>query len=165
MNIKIYEPKYCQQVYHLFYQTVHTINQKDYNKSQLDSWAPLTTDLKKWCQSLLDNYTIVIESNETTEKTNNKKIIGFGDITMEGYLNRLYVHKDYNGKGIGTLIANELETHAISLGLLEITTHASITAKPFFEKRGYQLITEQTVERNGQQLINYCMKKQIRNTP
>jgi hypothetical protein len=27
----------------------------------------------------------------------NNKIAGFGDITMDGYLDRLYVHKDYRG--------------------------------------------------------------------
>lgn len=154
MGIKTYEPSYCQQVYQLFYETVHKINQKDYNKNQLDSWAPLTTDLNKWCKSLLANYSLIF-----TDEANN--LIGFGDITKEGYLNRLYIHKDHNRKGIGTLLANELETYAKTLGISEITTHASITAKSFFKKRGYHQINEQTVERNGQQLINYIMKKRI----
>ena len=51
-----------------------------------------------------------------------------------GYLDRLYVHKDYQGKGIATLILNELEKHAILQGLSLIKTHASITAKPFLKK-------------------------------
>lgn len=152
MSLQPYETKYCQQLYNLFYETVHTINLKDYNKNQLDSWAPLTIDLNTWCQSLLDNYSLIY-----LDEANN--IIAFGDITKDGYLNRLYVHKDHNGKGIGSLLADQLEAYAKTLGLSEITTHSSITAKPFFEKRGYHLIKEQTVQRNGQQLTNYIMKK------
>lgn len=41
-----------------------------------------------------------------------------------------------------------------------ITTHASITAKPFFEKRGYQVAKEQQVERQGIFLTNYVMIKE-----
>lgn len=41
-----------------------------------------------------------------------------------------------------------------------ITTHASITANPFFEKRGYQVAKEQQVERQGIFLTNYVMIKE-----
>lgn len=41
-----------------------------------------------------------------------------------------------------------------------ITTHASITAKPFFEKRGYQVAKEQQVDRQGIFLTNYVMIKE-----
>ena len=38
-------------------------------------------------------------------------------------------------------------------------THASITAKPFFEKRGYKVVKEQKIERQGIFLTNFLMKK------
>ena len=38
-------------------------------------------------------------------------------------------------------------------------THASITARPFFEKRGYQVLRAQQVERRGILLTNYIMEK------
>ncbi len=38
-------------------------------------------------------------------------------------------------------------------------THASITAKPFFIKRGYKVIKQQLVEREGILLENYVMEK------
>ena len=40
-----------------------------------------------------------------------------------------------------------------------ISTRASITAKPFFEKRGYRVIREQQVERQGVALTNFVMEK------
>ena len=40
-----------------------------------------------------------------------------------------------------------------------ITTHASITARPFFEARGYRVIREQRVERRGVRMTNFVMEK------
>ena len=39
------------------------------------------------------------------------------------------------------------------------STHASVTAKTFFLRRGYQVIREQTVLRQGIPLLNYLMEK------
>ena len=82
-------------------------------------------------------------------------IIGFGDIDKTGYLDRLYVHADYQKKGAAAAICSRLE-QAVSG---KITTHASITARPFFEKRGYRVVREQQVERKGVFLTNFVMEK------
>ena len=41
------------------------------------------------------------------------------------------------------------------------TTHASITARPFFEARGYRVVRPQQVERRGQVLTNFVMEKEL----
>ena len=38
-------------------------------------------------------------------------------------------------------------------------THASRTAKPFFEKRGWRVVKEQQVERHGVLLTNFVMER------
>lgn len=83
-------------------------------------------------------------------------MIGFGDIDNTGYLDHLFVHTNYQRKGVATAICNKLEQAAQG----KIVTHASITAKPFFEKRGYKIIKEQQVERKGIFLINFVMEKE-----
>lgn len=85
-------------------------------------------------------------------------IIGFGDIDETGYLDKLYVHKDYQRQGVATAICNCMEEDIITNC---ITVHASITAQPFFEKRGFQKIKLQEVERQGILLKNYIMKKYL----
>jgi putative acetyltransferase len=86
-------------------------------------------------------------------------IVGFGDMDSNGYLDRLYVHKNYQGKGIASAIVNELEQQAARQGVSFFTTHASLTAKSFFEKRGYRAIRTNQVDRNGIQLTNFIMEK------
>ncbi|MEG2182627.1 MAG: GNAT family N-acetyltransferase, partial [Oscillospiraceae bacterium] len=88
-------------------------------------------------------------------------IVGFGDMDNNGYFDRLYVHKDYQGKGIAAAIATELERLAEMQGILAFSTHASVTAKPFFEKRGYCVVRENKVIRNGVELTNFIMEKSI----
>ncbi|HBK3147084.1 GNAT family N-acetyltransferase [Streptococcus suis] len=147
MQLREYITSDCEQLSKLFFQTVHSVNAKDYTKEQLDVWATGTVDLKEWDKSFTEHYTVVAIDNNI--------IVGFGDIDKTGYLDRLYVHADYQGKGVATAICNRLEQAVQG----KITTHASITAKPFFEKRGYKVVKEQQVERQGIYLINFCMEK------
>lgn len=148
MEIRRYLPSDLTQISQLFYDTVHTVNAVDYSKEQLDVWATGQLDLDDWNKSFLAHYTLVAVVNDG--------IVGFGDITTEGYIDRLYVHKDYQGRGVATALCNALE-NAIESD--QFTTHASITAKPFFERRGYQVIRAQQVSRNGVELTNYVMGK------
>jgi putative acetyltransferase len=89
--------------------------------------------------------------------TENGEVVGFGDMDETGYLDRLYVHKDYQGQGVASAICDELERFAAGK---TITTHASITAKPFFQHRGYHVVRKQEVIRHGVALTNFVMEKQ-----
>lgn len=147
MIIRKYQASDCKELADLFYNTVHIVNAKDYTKEQLNVRATKQVDLEKWNKSLQEHFSVVALDNET--------IIGFGDIDKTGYLDRLFVHANYQKKGIATALCNQLEQAVQG----DITTHASITAKPFFEKRGYKLVKEQQVERQGIFLTNYVMIK------
>lgn len=149
MIIRQYEPSDCQAIAELFYNTVHAVNAADYTREQLYAWASGHVDPEQWNQSFLEHYTLVAMDGET--------LAGFGDIDESGYLDRLYVHMDYQNRGIGTAICDGLER---AVSGTAITVHASITAKPFFEKRGYRTVKKQQVERCGILLTNYAMEKQ-----
>lgn len=148
MIIRNYKPEDCKYLAGLFYDTVHSVNAKDYTKEQLNAWATGNVDLDKWNESLLEHTSVVAVENDT--------IVGFGDMDQTGYLDRLYVHRDYQNRGIATAICDRLETAVLAE---KYVTHASITAKPFFEKRGYRIIKEQQVERQEIRLTNYIMVK------
>ena len=59
MEIRAYHPTDCEQIAQLFYETVHTINAKDYTQEQLDAWATGTVDMVLWNQSFLIHDTLV----------------------------------------------------------------------------------------------------------
>lgn len=148
MIIRKYQQSDCKELADLFYNTVHIVNARDYTKEQLDVWATGQVDLKEWNRSFQEHFSLVVFDDGV--------IVGFGDIDNTGYLDRLYVHSEHQRKGIATIICNQLEQMVQG----KIITHASITAKPFFEKRGYKVIKEQQVERQGIILTNFVMEKQ-----
>ena len=48
MIIRPYQTADCEALARLFYDTVHTVNAKDYTKAQLDVWATGNVDLEAW---------------------------------------------------------------------------------------------------------------------
>ena len=108
MLIRKYKPEDCRTLSRLFYHTVHTVNAKDYSQEQLKAWATGEVDLEKWNQSFLGHHTFV--AVETT--ADQERILGFGDIDDSGYLDRLYVHKDYRGRGIGRSLMENVLAYA-----------------------------------------------------
>lgn len=148
MELRLYREEDAAVLAQLFYDTVHTINALDYTPQQLDAWAPVQRDLTAWHHSLASHVTVVALIDET--------IVGFGDMDAQGYLDRLYVHKVFQRRGIATAIMDELE-RAVSVPTYAV--QASVTAMPFFARRGYQVLRVQQVSRNGVILKNFWMEK------
>lgn len=148
MVIRSYRTEDCPAMARLFYETVHTVNARDYSPEQLAVWATGQVDLAAWDRSFLSHTSLVAE--EAGEP------IGFADMDSSGYLDRLYVHKDHQGRGVASALCDALEA---AVPAKTYTTYASITAKPFFLRRGYRVVREQQVERGGVLLTNFVMEK------
>lgn len=153
LEIRRYVKEDCKAMADLFYDTVHEINKKDYSPKALEVWATGQVDLAAWNKSFLAGDTFVVYKESM--------LLGFADC-RKGYLDRLYVHKFFQGQGIATAMLTEIEQAARSRGMERIMTNGSITAKPFLLKRGFSVILMQEVERNGIFLRNYRMEKELR---
>ncbi|WP_294515700.1 GNAT family N-acetyltransferase [uncultured Intestinimonas sp.] len=148
MFLRDYESQDCPALARLFYDTVHSVNLRDYTQAQVEAWAPGPVDLAAWDASLTVHHALVAEENGV--------ILGFADMAPDGYLDRLYVHRDHQSCGIATALCDALEAASAAA---RFTTHASLTARPFFEKRGYRVVKAQQVERRGVFLTNFVMEK------
>ena len=153
MIIRKYVSKDCKRLAELFYNTVHTVNTKDYTKEQLKAWAPENINLNSWDKVFLEHITLVAEENG--------EIVGFADMDKSGYIDRLYVHKNYQGQGIATTLITDLEGFGRERGVYSFEPYASITSRPFFEKMGYSVARENIVMKAGIPLKNYRMVKHI----
>lgn len=148
MELRPYTHQDLEAILALFYHTVHTVNARHYAPEQLDVWADGRPDAGRWDASLRAHHSLVAWLDG--------EIVGFADMDETGYLDRLYVHPDHQGQGIATALCDALEGASEASTFL---THASITARPFFERRGYRVVREQQVERRGVLLTNYVMEK------
>lgn len=153
MIIRKYKSSDCASIAKLFYDTVHAVNARDYTEEQLNAWATGSVDLEVWNSAFIANNTLVAVING--------EIVGFADMDYTGYLDKLYVHKDFQRRGIAAALVKELELCARKAGLFNFATYASITARPFFEKQGYTVKAENRVIRNGITLVNYKMAKKL----
>jgi putative acetyltransferase len=153
MKLRLFNPSDLEQILKLFYDTVHSVGAKYYNQQQIHAWAPEHQDKQKWLTKLSNNISYVVELDGI--------IVGFADMTNTGYIDHIYTHKDYQGRGIALALLNKLEDDARALGIHELTTEASIIAKPLAQRRGYKVIKEQRVVRHGIEIVNYLMSKTL----
>ena len=148
MTLRPYRTGDLAAIAALFYESVHTLCRSDYTEKQLGAWATGSIDEEAWDASFRAHHTLVAEENGV--------LLGFADMAEDGYLDRLYVHPAHTKKGVATALVNALEAASPAA---QFTTHASMTARPFFEKRGYRVEQEQQVVRRGVTLTNFVMKK------
>ena len=114
----------------LFQNTVLAINRRDYSQAEVEDWASCGDNLAN-IKDMIKTHYFIVAVNQQSE------IVGFSSITPQGYLHSMFVHKDFQGKGIAIMLLNEIEQYAITNGIMRITSEVSLTARPFFEKRGY----------------------------
>ena len=133
-KIRPLEEKDIHDMQDIFRSTVLKVNIKDYTKEEA--------------------------SNQYVGAFNEQNyLIGFSSMNKNGYLHSMFVHKDWQGKGVATQLLYEVEKIARQYEVKEITSDVSKTARPFFEHKGYVVECEQKQQANRLKLTNYKMKK------
>jgi putative acetyltransferase len=135
----------------LFRETVQAVGARHYTQQELAAWAPKDLRTEDWAPRLERNTALVAEDDGL--------LVGFSELSPDGAIDMIYVHKNYQGQGIASALLAELETSARTKGLTRLTTNVSRVAKPFFLSRGFTLLAARTVERRGVRIENFRMKK------
>jgi putative acetyltransferase len=139
----------------LYYDTVHTINVSDYSDEQIRAWAPSKTDdLVRWEERFAESGTVVAEADDI--------IVGFGNLRRGESIDMLYVHKDYQRKGIATAILKSLERKLKKKGIDKVSVEASITSRPFFSRKGFEFVRKNRKSLNGVEFLNFIMSKKFK---
>ncbi|AWK04212.1 GNAT family N-acetyltransferase [Flavobacterium crocinum] len=135
----------------LYVDTIKSVCKNDYNPQQIEAWIYGVNNKERWIEVIEKQYVLlaIIEN----------KIAGYGTLKDGNYIDFFYVHKDFQRQGIADKLLIELEMEAKNQHSKTITSDISITARPFFEKRGFIVKAEQKNERLGVELINYKMEK------
>ncbi|MBE9179093.1 GNAT family N-acetyltransferase [Oculatella sp. LEGE 06141] len=153
MKIRLFHQADADQVAQLFHDTVRQINSRDYSSNQVNVWAPDDLHFREWATVCSSRFTYVADEAGV--------IIGFGELEPNGHIDCFYCHKDYQQRGVGRQIYGAIEAKALELGLSRLFTEASITARPFFQRMGFSVVTQQQVSRRGETFINFAMEKSL----
>jgi GNAT superfamily N-acetyltransferase len=151
MQIRAYQPKDAGQMARLIYDTVHTINRRDYSLEQVNAWMPEVPSEEGWAARYPARIAFVAEDQE--------KIAGFAELEPNGHIDCFYCHHSYQHQGVGRQLYQRLEEEAKTINLERLFVEASITARSFFERMGFQTLQENHFLRNDVMLSNFTMEK------
>ncbi|MGF1638355.1 MAG: GNAT family N-acetyltransferase [Cyclobacteriaceae bacterium] len=139
------------EVQKMFVDTITTVCKVDYSPTQIKAWTSSTENTQNWTDRLISQFFLVAELGN--------QIVGFASLKHDDYLDLMYVHKDHQRQGIADKLYGGIEKEAIKRKASKIISDVSITARPFFEKKGFIVQTEQSNLIHGIEIINYKMTK------
>ena len=154
ITVRDYRPEDVQALANIFFNTVHKINIQHYTEEQVDVWAPATSlETEGWAKKFPRTRPIVATIGDD--------IVGFAEFEPNGHIDCFYCHHEWIGKGVGSALMKEILQRAKSSHIDLIFAEVSITAKPFFEKWEFRVITQQTIVRKGVELTNFKMERTV----
>ena len=148
-----YSESDLHSVIDVYQSAIHSLAAGFYTKRELEAWAPLAPDVRRWKERLAPLRTVVADVGGT--------IVGFVSYEADGHLDFLFTHPRYARQGIATRLCRQVEASLIAAGIARIFTESSLAALPFFERSGFRIDAEEFVECRGVQLRRYRMHKVI----
>lgn len=149
----------------VFRASVRISARHDYTHEQVVAWAPDEIDVAAWAKRYDTRRGWVAEADAGLARASSPEtgleIVGFIELEGSSHLDMLYVHPAHQRRGLAGALLRALESAARDRGAERLYTEASITARPFFERRGFLLVAQQTVAVRGQQFINFRMEKPL----
>ena len=153
LSIRCYRTEDAPTLWALFYHTVRIINRRDYTESQVSAWAPSDFDLDVWQRKMDDIQPYVAEIEG--------QVVGYCDLQGDGLIDHFFCHHDYQGKGVGSKLIEKLIQVARQKRIKLLSADVSVTARPFFESKGFVVQEKQWVTRRGQGFTNFEMAQKI----
>jgi len=142
-------------VMEIYTASIHSLAAPYYSPDQIAAWAPVSPSAARWQERLSKLHTIVAEYDGV--------LAGFVSYTSEGYLDFVFTHPTFVRRGVATSLYRCVESALRALGVSRVTTHASLAARSFFDRHGFQLDAEECVECRGAYLLRFAMHKQLGN--
>lgn len=153
MQLRPYRSDDLAELAELFTMAVHLLGRSHYDAMQLDAWAPVPPDLEEWANRFAALTTLVADDGHCP--------LGFVSWREEndryGYISHIFVRPDAARKGIASQLLAAAE--AALFGAEQVRVHASLVARPFFERHGYTVVKEETAIRAGLELTRFEMCK------
>lgn len=151
--LRPYLPADAPLLAEIFRASISELTGDDYSEAQQEAWAAAADDVAEFGARLADALTLLATLDGSP--------VGFASLVDGDKIDMLYVHPAVAGRGVGTLLCDALEKLAQARGVKRLTTDASDTARPFFERRAYSAEQRNTVLCGGEWLANTTLRKDL----
>lgn len=144
ISIRNYDESDAEVLWKLFFNTVRTVNIRDYSQAQVEAWASASYDANYWTQRMkgLSPFLAVIDD----------EVVGYTDLQADGLIDHFFCHHQFQRQGVGTALMNHVLAVGQARGIKRFYSEVSITARPFYEHHGFSFVEEKTAELMGQVL-------------
>lgn len=133
----------------IFQRAVREAASRDYSPAQIAAWSRVDRD--EWGPWRLSRPAWVAESDGVS--------CGFSDLEPDGHLDMMFVLPAFHRMGVASALLDAVEAHAHGIGLDRIHARASLTGRPFFERRGFTVVAPEIVENNGERFDVFRVEK------
>ncbi len=149
VRIRSYRSDDASETLRVFERAVSITARSHYSEPEIAAWLGANRPLTDWGTDREAVSTFVADVDG--------EVVGFADLSPAGYIDRLFVDPDHGRLGVGSTLLNHVLEIARDRSVELVSTHASMVARPVFERAGFAVAREETVERNGQALRRFHM--------
>jgi GNAT superfamily N-acetyltransferase len=147
--IRRYRSGDSDEIARIVHDAVHRLACADYTPRQLNAWASPDVDYAYWAERCERKKPFVYESHGA--------IAGFIELDPDGHIDGVFVAPRYARRGYMRALMAAVKEYAAARGVVRLYAEVSITARPFFERAGFIVDTENRALRKGVWLKNYLM--------
>lgn len=153
MRIEPYSPSRALEIADLFHAAVHAVDSSIYTPEQKEAWAPTPPDYTRWAERL--------DTKRPFMAIIGDRVAGFMELDPDGHIDCTYTHPDLQRQGVASALYEHLLAEAARRKMTLLYVDASHGARPFFERRGFSMVSQHEVHRNGVTLTNFSMEKYL----
>ena len=134
MDFRAYAASDAEATLVIFLRAVRETALAHYSPEQVAAWAADSGDLDSWsaARAAVHTQLAIVDGH----------VAGFTDLNERGYIDMLFVDPDFGRQGIGSALLASMVALARERGLPKLTTFASLTSRPVFERQGFMITGE-----------------------
>lgn len=137
----------------VFRRSIRETASAHYSGEQILAWAPMEVNEATWHERRAGARTAVAVVDGL--------VVGFTDVDDSGYIDMMFVDPNYGRRGIASALLDWVLAGAALRGAGVLTTHSSITARPFFDAHGFLVDEVRHPEIRGVRMTNFAMSRPV----
>jgi putative acetyltransferase len=146
-------PTDAQRCIEIFHASVEEMTSEDYDAEQREAWSARASDPAGFASRLAEALTLIAIVDGVSA--------GFASLKGVDVLDMLYVDPAFARRGVAGALIDALVRLAQARGAERITSEASDTARPVFERQGFVAQRRNLVSVGDQWLANTTMTKTL----
>jgi putative acetyltransferase len=153
VSLRPYLPSDAERCAAIFRSSVEGLAIEDYSAEQCVAWATRADDSAAFAKRLAGALTLMaLVDGEPA---------GFASLAGANTIDMLYVDPGFARRGVGAALVDALVRLAAARGAKTLTSDVSDTARPLFERQGFQAQRRNLVQLDDEWLANTTMTKRL----